>query len=197
MNPRDDVESGMSRWEMHSWWWWERERERERIWVDFGCLREIAFWVDFGCWRGICILGRLRMFERDWILGALQMLERDLHFGSTSDVRERLDSGCTSDAREGFAFGSTPNPNTKPQSITDARLAYWIVWSEWEQLPKVVVAKECLNSWPDDALRSKSKDWTHPRCNTSLGLVCDQSTWFDRIFSAVPVGITEGLGFRV
>jgi hypothetical protein len=37
----------------------------------------------------------------------------------------------------------------------------------------------------------------HPRCNTSLGLVCDQSTWFDRKFSAVPGGITEGLGFRV
>jgi len=151
----------------------EREREREWIWVDLGCWREIAFWVHFGCWRGICILGRLRMFERDWISGTLQMLERDLH------------------------LGLLPTRTHKPQSITVARLAYWIVRSEWEQLPKVVVAKECLNSSSDDAFRSKSKDWTHPRCNTSPGLVCDRSTWFDRNFSAVPGGITEGLGFRV
>jgi hypothetical protein len=173
MNPRDDIESGMSRWEMQAGGG-EREIERERL-----------------------DLGRLRMLTCDCILGPFRMLERDLHFGSTSDARERLDFGYTSDAREGFAFGSTPNPNIKPQSITDELLAYWIVRSEWEQLPKVVVAKECLNSWPDEAFRSKSKDWTHPRCNTSLGLVCDQSTWFDRIFSAVPGGITEGLGFRV
>jgi hypothetical protein len=80
MNPRDDIESGMSRWEMHSWWWWERERERASgfgstsdadvrlhfgsisdagegfaFWVDFGCSREIGFWVHFRCSRGICI----------------------------------------------------------------------------------------------------------------------------------------------
>jgi hypothetical protein len=80
--------------------------------------------------------------------------ERETGIGSTWDADVRLHFGSISDAGEGFAFwvdfGCSreigfwvhfrcsrgiciwvySQPEHKPQSITDARLAYWIVRSE-------------------------------------------------------------------
>jgi hypothetical protein len=128
-------------------------------------------WVDFGCWLEIAFWVHFGCWRGICILGRLRMFERDWILGILQILERDLHLG--------------------------ARLAYWIVRSKWEQLPKVVVAKECLNSWPDDAFRSKSKDWTH--AIPHWGLYAIKVHDLIEIFLQLLVGSqkVEGLEFNI